>query len=84
MARTMNTAGKFITLEKDNHRYEFFTRPVAKSNVDDTIAYYQPVIKHYENMSNGIAGGDDIRVTVEEGNRIFKELLSKGYKRVVD
>lgn len=80
--KTQN-AGKFMMLEKGNHRYEFFTRAVMVSNIDSRIAYYEPIIRHCEKLING-STYNDIRVTVEQGNMFYKDLLSSGYKRVTE
>lgn len=80
--KTQN-AGKFMMLEKGNHRYEFFTRAVRVSNVDSRIAYYEPIIRHCEKLTSG-STYNDVRVTVEIGNKFYKELILDGYKRVIE
>lgn len=71
-----------ILLEKDNLRYEYFTRPVRKSNIDDTIVGYKPEIK----VSQKLIGGSTEHwesCSVERGNEHFKKALAMGFKRVV-
>lgn len=80
--RTQN-AGKFIMLEKGNTRYEFFTRAVRVSNVDDRVAYYEPIVRHCQKLTGG-STYNDTRVSVEDGNKFYKELLVAGYKRVAE
>lgn len=77
----LTKAGKFMMLEKDNIRYEFFTRAIAKSNLDATVAYYEPVVRYCENLVFGSTHVDR-RVSANEGNKLFKELLEKGFKKV--
>ena len=83
MKRRMDNKGNFKMLENvaEGIRYEFFTRAVRKSNVDNTIAYYVPVIGIHERLING-ASYFTRDVSVEEGNRIYKDLLTKGFKEV--
>ena len=81
----MDNPGKRIMLENEDgtYRYEFFTRAVSKSNLDDTIAYYVPVVRCCQRFFNG-STYHDRDVCVEEGNATFKNLLSKGYKIVTE
>lgn len=85
MKTQMNTqnAGKFMMLEKGNHRFEFYTRAVRVSNVDNRIAYYEPIIRHCEKLTNG-STYNETHVSVECGNKFYKELILDGYKRVAE
>ena len=83
MKRHMDNKGTFKMLENsaEGIRYEFFTRAVQNSNVDKTVAYYVPVIGIRTRL---ILGSTYYTrdVSVEEGNQLYKDLLTKGFKEV--
>lgn len=81
MAMRTNNPGTRLMLEKDNYRYEFFTRAIRKNNLSNEIAYYEPIIRFCRNFGTG-STYNDRRVSVEEGNQFYKKLLKDGYKKV--
>ena len=81
--KRMDSPARFVMLEKDNVRYEFFSVPVQKSNVDRTIAYYKPIVRYCKKLSGGSTYYDD-EVTADGGNEFYKELIYKGYKKVTE
>lgn len=72
---------KYLMLEKDDMRYEFFSRPVEVSNVDNSIAYYQPVVRCCTRLVHG-STYTERNVTAEYGNNLYKELIGKGFSKV--
>ena len=84
MKRTMDKMAKRVMLENaaGDVRYEFWTRPVHRSNIDNTIAYYQPVITLRQCHGTGSTMSHE-DVTVEHGNDVFKNLIAKGFHKVL-
>lgn len=85
MSRTMETMNKgnikMVENPEGTVRYEFYTRTVRVSNVDNSVHHYEPIIRHCQRLSNGSTEYAH-RTSVEEGNEFFKTLLSKGWKVV--
>ena len=83
-----NQKGKFIMIEKDNTRYEFYTEPLYRSNVDHTIIEYRPAYRCCQKLTLGSTcsfhtfPGLTHEERVERGNKFFKEMLDKGFKVV--
>lgn len=77
------TAGKVIRLEnpEGTRSYTFYTNPVKRSNVDDTIVGYQCVIEYAQRLSLGSSHSTRY-VSKTVGNNTYKELLSKGLIKV--
>ena len=73
MARTMrtNVEAKLVMLENAEKglRYEFYTHAVQKSNVDSTIAYYEPMVRWCCRLATGSTQSTR-RISVEEGNEL--------------
>lgn len=67
--------------ETGMNRIEFFSRPIYESNIDRTVAYYEPIVRHCTNLITGSTYIDE-RVAVERGNAIYQKALINGYKRV--
>lgn len=78
-----NKAGKVLMLESDDKktRYEFYTKAVRKSNVDDTISYYEPHVRHCVNLGLGCTKSETI-ISVEDGNSLYLNLLHNGFHKV--
>lgn len=85
MTYEMMEATRHIMVEDGNGtRYEYYSSPIYKSNIDHTIAYYEPTIKTCMLCESGTGSTVSWRRTsVEEGNEHFKQMLAKGFKVVM-
>ena len=71
-------------------RYEFYTTPIRRSNVDDTIVEQRPTISYHQKLIGGstysseqVAGWTH-EERVARGNKKYKDLLAKGFKVVTE
>ena len=69
--------------EEGKHRYEFFSRAIRKDNLNNDIAYYEPIVRSCKNLGTG-STYIDTRYSVEEGNRLYRNLMQKGFRQVTE
>ena len=71
-------------------RYEFYTTPIRRSNIDDTIIEQRPTISYHQRLSCGSTysskqvPGINHEERVQHGNKEYKDLLAKGFKVVTE
>lgn len=81
---------KMMMIENENIRYEFYSVPIRRSNVDDTIVEYRPAYTRIQRLASGLGStmhseqfaGRTHEERVKRGNDFYKEMLAKGFKRV--
>lgn len=70
-----------IENKEGTERYEFYSTPIEKSNVNREIAYYEPTYSHHK-LCIGGSTWTWSRTSVEDGNELFKMLIAKGFQKV--
>lgn len=74
---------KNFMLEKDGkYRYEFYMRPVYKSNVDHTVVRHDYIVRYCRKLVAGSTFTEYRYASADIGNQVWKDLLASGYERV--
>lgn len=64
-------------------RYEFYTATIYTNQFRNKIAGYEPRIRCCTNLVLGSTWTEK-RTSAEDGNRFYKEMIAKGFKRVTE